>query len=103
MVYSEILQTRLIARFAKILVHSQALQMSHLDVVKNRLAGVEAKLGDIDSTADQAIFIEHNIRPFSAPNDWKFEPCTNYYDTVFASSACADRFLSSLDLSSYIR
>ncbi|KAJ7677465.1 hypothetical protein B0H17DRAFT_1079241 [Mycena rosella] len=77
----QILQSRLVLRFAKILAHSQALQISHLDVLKTRLAGVEAVLSQVDPTKDQEIFIEHNIRAFIPPSDWKFEPCVNHYDT----------------------
>ncbi|KAG9315611.1 hypothetical protein JVU11DRAFT_3253 [Chiua virens] len=29
----------------------------------------------------QNLFIDLNIRPFSLPNDWKFEPCASHYDT----------------------
>ncbi|KAJ7442609.1 hypothetical protein FB451DRAFT_1438254 [Mycena latifolia] len=67
--------SRLVLRFAKILTHSQALQTSHLDVLKTRLAGVEAVLNQVDPSKDQDIFIEHNIRAFNPPSDWKFEPC----------------------------
>ncbi|KAJ7134798.1 hypothetical protein C8R44DRAFT_771495 [Mycena epipterygia] len=77
----QILQSRLVVRFAKILSHSQALQISHLDVVKTRLAGVEAVLNQVDPSKDQEIFIEHNIRAFNPPKDWVFEPCVNHYDT----------------------
>ncbi|KAJ7021586.1 hypothetical protein C8F04DRAFT_1140261 [Mycena alexandri] len=81
----QILQSRLVARFAKILAHSVALQTGHLDTLKARLGGVEAVLGQVDPAKDQDIFIEHNIRPFTAPSDWKFEPCVNHYDTEVMS------------------
>ncbi|KAJ3994622.1 hypothetical protein F5050DRAFT_1772912 [Lentinula boryana] len=77
----QIIQTRLVNKFTKILLHAQALQMSHLDVLKNRLAGNEARLNEVDPSKDEDLYIEYNIRPFSAPSDWKFEPCANYYDT----------------------
>ncbi|KAJ6585189.1 hypothetical protein B0H19DRAFT_1108684 [Mycena capillaripes] len=77
----QIIQSRLVTRFTKILSHSIALHMSHLDALKTRQAGVEAVLEQVDPSRDQDIFIEHNIRPFNAPNDWKFEPCVNHYDT----------------------
>ncbi|KAJ7133001.1 hypothetical protein C8R46DRAFT_970553 [Mycena filopes] len=80
--YSKILQSRLVTRFAKILAHSVALQTGHLDALKARLAGVEAVLGQVDPARDQDVFIEHNIRPFTAPSDWQFEPCVNHYDTA---------------------
>ncbi|KAJ6525279.1 hypothetical protein DFH09DRAFT_1188777 [Mycena vulgaris] len=77
----QILQSRLVLSFAKILAHSQALQMSHMDVLKTRLAGVEAVLSQVDPSKDQEIFIEYNIRAFNPPSDWKFEPAVNHYDT----------------------
>ncbi|KAJ7796189.1 hypothetical protein B0H14DRAFT_2916290 [Mycena olivaceomarginata] len=77
----EIIQSRLVIRFAKILSHSVALQAGHMDVLKSHLANVEATLAQVDPVRDQDIFIEHNIRPFQAPSDWAFEPCVNHYDT----------------------
>ncbi|KAJ3850213.1 hypothetical protein EV368DRAFT_75273 [Lentinula lateritia] len=73
-------QTRLVNKFAKILLHAQALQISHLDVLKNRLAENEARLNEVNPSKDQDLYIEYNIRPFSAPSDWKFEPCATFYD-----------------------
>ncbi|KAJ6621842.1 hypothetical protein B0H10DRAFT_2162903 [Mycena sp. CBHHK59/15] len=61
----EILQSRLVTRFAKILTHAQALQLTHLDVLKTRLAG--------------------------PPSDWKFEPCVNHYDTEAMSTEPAPK------------
>ncbi|KAJ7928075.1 hypothetical protein B0H13DRAFT_2248511 [Mycena leptocephala] len=77
----QIIQSRLVTRLAHILSQSVALHLSHLDALKNRQAGVEAVLGQVDPSRDQDIFIEHNIRPFKPPSDWKFEPCVNHYDT----------------------
>jgi hypothetical protein len=84
----EILQTRLVERFTKILLHSQALQSSHLDALKSRLAAVETAFGDVNPSKDQDLFIEHNIRPFSAPSVWKFEPCAVHYDTASSLELC---------------
>ncbi|KII86660.1 hypothetical protein PLICRDRAFT_55576 [Plicaturopsis crispa FD-325 SS-3] len=75
------LQTRLVTRFVKILLHAQALQTSHQDVVKGRLLVVENSLTQVNPSHDQDIFIDHNVRPFSAPPDFTFEPCTSHYDT----------------------
>ncbi|KIK57148.1 hypothetical protein GYMLUDRAFT_247116 [Collybiopsis luxurians FD-317 M1] len=75
------IQTRLVNKFTKVLLHAQALQMSHLDVLKNRLAETEAILNEVDPSKDDDLYIEYNIRPFTAPADWKFEPCHNFYDT----------------------
>ncbi|KAJ4481967.1 hypothetical protein J3R30DRAFT_3455533 [Lentinula aciculospora] len=75
------IQTRLVNKFTKVLLHAQALQISHLDVLKNRLAGNEARLHEVNPSKDENLYIEYNIRPFSAPSDWNFEPCANFYDT----------------------
>jgi hypothetical protein len=78
----EIIQRRLVERFTKILLHSQSLQLGHLDNLKSRINGVELALGKVDPAKDQDLFIEHNLRPFSVPGDWVFEPCATHYDTV---------------------
>jgi len=70
-----------VARFTKVLIHSQTLQIAHQDVLKDRLARVETVLGQVNPAQDQDIFIDHNIRSFSVPADWTFEPCPNHYDT----------------------
>ncbi|KAJ7245019.1 hypothetical protein B0H12DRAFT_1128298 [Mycena haematopus] len=75
------IQRRLVTRFAKVLGHSVALQTSHMDTLKAHLDRVEVALTQVDSSRDQDLFIEHNIRPFKAPSDWKFEPCATHYDT----------------------
>ncbi|PBK97599.1 hypothetical protein ARMGADRAFT_1076075 [Armillaria gallica] len=77
----QLLQSRLVQRFTKIIQHAQALQSNHLDVLKSRLATVERFLAEVNPSKDQDLFSDHNIRSFSAPNDWKFEPCTFFYDT----------------------
>lgn len=75
------LLTRLVQRFSKIMLHSQALESAHLDTLKSRVLAVETAFSAVNTDQDQQLFIDHNIRPFSAPPDFKFEPCTNYYDT----------------------
>jgi hypothetical protein len=82
---TEILQTFLISRFAKVLVHAQALQISHLDACKQELATVKVAFGKINASADQDLFIDHHIRPFVLPADWTFEPCSIHYDTASSS------------------
>lgn len=80
--FTEELQTRLVVRFAKVLLHAQDLQLSHQDTLKTRIVAAETALGAIDPTRDQDLFIEHNIRPFTAPADWTFEPASIHYDTA---------------------
>ncbi|TCD63247.1 hypothetical protein EIP91_005803 [Steccherinum ochraceum] len=75
------LQTQLVSKFAKIMIHAQALEGSHLERLKTRVAAAEHAFTSISPAQDQNLFIEHNIRSFSAPPDWVFEPCGTYYDT----------------------
>lgn len=66
----------------KILLFAHRLQLGHLDNLKEKLSNVEAKISQVQPVEDQLLFIEHNIRPFTLPDDWKYEPCTLHYDTV---------------------
>lgn len=69
-------------RFATILLQAQTMQKIHLDVLKERLDAIELSLTKVDPSMDQRLFIDYNIRPFTAPADWTFEPCVTHYDTV---------------------
>jgi formin-binding protein 1 len=84
---AEILQTHLVKRFTNIMLQTQALQTSHLDTLKGRLAAIELAFRDVDPLKDQSLFIDYNIRPFVAPGDWTFEPCATHYDSVNVLSA----------------
>lgn len=79
---TEELQTRLVSRFVKILLHAHELYVSHQDVVKGRLVAAENAIQQVDPVRDQDLFVDHNIRPFVAPSDFVFEPCSSHYDTV---------------------
>jgi hypothetical protein len=78
----ERLQSQLVERLVKIILHGQSLQRGHLDNLKKRINSAEIKLSQVQPAQDQTLFITHNIRPFSGPGDWKFEPCALHYDTV---------------------
>lgn len=67
--------------FVGIVTEAQNIQLSHQDILKDRLTAVSAALIEVQPDKDQALFIESNIRPFSLPDDWVFEPCSNHYDT----------------------
>lgn len=67
--------------FVGVMTEAQNIQLSHQDTLKDRLATVSAALAKVQPDKDQALFVESNIRPFSLPDDWVFEPCSNYYDT----------------------
>lgn len=67
------------------MLHAQALQKMHHDVLKGRVTSAEMSIGEVDPVRDQDLFVDHNVRPFVAPGDWIFEPCSGHYDTVSAS------------------
>jgi formin-binding protein 1 len=77
-----VLQAFMISRFAKIVVHAQELQITHLNVCKGQLTIVSTAFGDVKPASDQDLFIDHNVRPFSVPAGWRFEPCPIHYDTA---------------------
>ncbi|KAI9443492.1 hypothetical protein H4582DRAFT_2072520 [Lactarius indigo] len=76
------LQSNYITNVVTVLQHAQALQLSHHDALKNQASVVGVALTEINSKKDQAVFIEHNLRPFASPTDWSFEPCASRYDTA---------------------
>ena len=48
----------------------------------------------MNPSADQDLFIDYNISPYSPPADWVFEPCSSHYDHVCPAeallSSCTD-------------
>lgn len=83
----------MVSRLSKIILHAQALQVTHLDVLKTRISRTEDVLNLVDPSSDQDLFIDHNIRPFDAPGDWIFEPCAVHYDTSEISVEPAPKVL----------
>lgn len=75
------LQTRLVMDFVGVMREAQNIQLSHQNISKDRLTAVIAALIEVQPDKDQALFAEYNIHPFSLPDDWVFEPCSNHYDT----------------------
>ncbi|KAG2096547.1 uncharacterized protein F5147DRAFT_716580 [Suillus discolor] len=75
------LQTRLVMDFVGVMREAQNIQLSHQNILKDRLTAVIAALIEVQPDKDQALFADYNIHPFSLPNDWVFEPCSNHYDT----------------------
>ncbi|KAI0726436.1 hypothetical protein C8Q72DRAFT_846029 [Fomitopsis betulina] len=75
------LQTQLVERFVAIMAQAQLLYKGHLDVLRGHIDGVEVRLAAVNVQTDQELFIEHNIRPFTKPGDWAFEPAAVHYDT----------------------
>ncbi|KAH8994342.1 hypothetical protein EDB86DRAFT_3078196 [Lactarius hatsudake] len=76
------IQSNYITNIVTVLQHAQALQLSHHDALKNQASVVGVALTEINPKKDQAVFIEHNLRPFASPTDWSFEPCASHYDTA---------------------
>lgn len=96
MTIAENLQSRLVMRFVQVMLHAQHMQQQHQDGLKGRIAVVQSAVGEVNTIQDQDLFVDHNIRPFSAPSDWTFEPCSSHYDTVSCySSSFHNEFNSS--------
>lgn len=79
---SERLQASLLKSFANLLLQAASLEDGHLDSLKRRTAAASAAASAISPAQDQDLYIDYNIRPFNAPNNWGFEPCGVHYDTV---------------------
>lgn len=76
------MHTRLLTRFIEILKNAQGVQQKHLDALRLHLTDTEAALGAVSPQADQDLFIDYNIAPFTPPPDWGFEPSAVHYDHV---------------------
>ncbi|PPQ65151.1 hypothetical protein CVT24_011046 [Panaeolus cyanescens] len=84
-------QGLLVRRFSRILIHCQELELRNLDAIKTRITEVKGKFSGVDVVQDQNCFINHNIRNFTSPSDWKFEPCSIHYDTDVVSVEAAPK------------
>ncbi|KAI0061488.1 hypothetical protein BV25DRAFT_1805486 [Artomyces pyxidatus] len=78
---AEKLQTHLLSGLVLTLHQAHNLQLAHHEALKAQASMVDAAANELDTNKDQDLFIEYNLRPFSAPNDWVFEPCATHYDT----------------------
>ncbi|THH08450.1 hypothetical protein EW145_g2696 [Phellinidium pouzarii] len=78
---AERLQTNLVVGLVSILLHAQTLQTAHLTALQNQVNSVQQALTQVNPALDQNLYISYNIRAFSVPNDWAWEPCAGYYDT----------------------
>ncbi|KAH8825184.1 hypothetical protein DL96DRAFT_1712206 [Flagelloscypha sp. PMI_526] len=76
------LQHRMLLRLSGIVRHSQTLHTQHAGTLQTRFYGVNSAFEKLNPLTDQAIYIDHNIRPFTPPPDVVFEPCHNHYDTA---------------------
>ncbi|KAF8158545.1 hypothetical protein B0H34DRAFT_797918 [Crassisporium funariophilum] len=75
------LQGRLVNRLTKVLLQAHTLERAHLDSLTTYIVGVEGQLDQVNAVEDQDIFIEYNLRTFTAPGDWTFDACSIHYDT----------------------
>ncbi|KAI0632446.1 hypothetical protein C8Q77DRAFT_1125758 [Trametes polyzona] len=74
------LQSRLLTGFVDVLKTAQDIQLKHLDTLRGHLNDTVATLDSVSPQADQDLFIEYNISPFTPPADWSFEPSAIHYD-----------------------
>ncbi|KAI0647754.1 hypothetical protein C8Q79DRAFT_951721 [Trametes meyenii] len=74
------LQSRLLTRFVSILKDAQDIQLKHLDALRSHLTETSAALDAVNPQADQDLYIDYNIAPFTPPPDWTFEPSAVHYD-----------------------
>lgn len=65
-----------------ILKHAQELQASHYEALKAEVVAAEGTLSEVSPPRDQALFIDHNTRPFVLPKDVSFEPSPAHYDNA---------------------
>ncbi|KAH7884954.1 hypothetical protein F5I97DRAFT_1937294 [Phlebopus sp. FC_14] len=75
------LQTKLVNACARILLQAQTVQGAHQDALRDRLGSATVAIDGIRPDRDQNVFMDHNVRPFTIPHDWAFEPCAGHYDT----------------------
>ncbi|KAI0771170.1 hypothetical protein BD413DRAFT_613282 [Trametes elegans] len=74
------LQSRLLTRFVSILKDAQEIQLKHLESLRSHLTDTQAALSAVNPPADQDLFIDHNVAPFTLPPDLSFEPSPIHYD-----------------------
>jgi hypothetical protein len=72
----------MLGSFAALLLQATSLESNHLSSLQSRLQSVTNSASAVDPAKDQDLFIDYNIRPFSAPPNFAFEPCGVHYDTA---------------------
>ncbi|KAI0032556.1 hypothetical protein K488DRAFT_49643 [Vararia minispora EC-137] len=89
--YLELLQAHFTRKCVDLLKLAQQLQTRHHDALKLQLTVVESSLEEVSPERDQNLFIDYNIRPFTAPSGFRFEPCAGHYDTADVSVEAAPK------------
>lgn len=80
--YLEEVQKSLLANLVAILLTAQSIHTTHFSALQTRSSVVQKTLEQVNTAKDQDLFIDHNVRPYTDPLDWEFEPCVGHYDTV---------------------
>ncbi|KAH9948829.1 hypothetical protein B0H21DRAFT_731329 [Amylocystis lapponica] len=75
------LQSQLLTTTVSIMLHAQEIHKGHLEALKAHITAAESMLGAVSPSKDQDLFIEYNIKPFTLPQDWSFEPNMIHYDS----------------------
>ena len=83
----EDVQANTILRLVDILLQSQSLTHNHLDLIRTKIEATETVLGGVNVAQDQSILVTWNLRAYTAPKQFAFEPCSIFYDNVSTFSA----------------
>jgi hypothetical protein len=93
---AESLQTTIIHRIASVMTAMTSTTEAHVRNLIARLGAISSTISQIDSVKDNELFVEYNKRAFEVPNDWQFEVCESYYDTVWICLGFYDENLTSI-------
>jgi hypothetical protein len=87
---SEDVQANTVLRLVDILLQSQSITHNHLDLLRTKIEAAETVLGGVNVAQDQSILVTWNLRAYSAPKKFTFEPCLIFYDnaSTFLPSIC---------------
>lgn len=78
----EDVQANTILRLVDILLQSQSITHNHLDLIRTKIEATETVLGGVNVAQDQSILVTWNLRAYTAPKKFTFEPCSIFYDNV---------------------
>jgi len=78
----EDVQANTILRLVDILLQAQSITHNHLDLLRTKIEATETALGGVNVPQDQSVLVTFNLRTYSAPKKFTFEPCSLYYDLV---------------------
>jgi hypothetical protein len=78
----ERLQRVLLVSLLALLQHAQSLHTSHISALQSRVSSVQSSISAVNIEEDKALFAEYNVRQFAEPQDWGWEPCVGFYDSV---------------------